>query len=166
MQRSYAHQMKKQSLTLLKKNLVHPLRTTIAAVLAFFLATLVGLPEVYWAPISAIVVMESTLGATLTVSWRRLIGTALGSIAGALLLNHCGPSLLAYAGGILVLGLLCATMRLEKSAYRFAGVTLTVIMFVHHTNSAWIVAIHRFIEISAGIVVTLLLTALWPEKRS
>lgn len=157
--------MKKQSLALLKKNLVHPVRTTIAAVLAFLLARLLGLPEVYWAPISAIVVMESTLGATLTVSWRRLIGTALGSVAGALLLNHFGANLLAYASGILILGILCATMRLEKSAYRFAGVTLTVIMFVSHTNPAWIVAIHRFIEISAGIVVSLFLTALWPEEK-
>ena len=157
--------MKKQSLLSLKKNLVHPIRTTIAAVLALLLARLVGLPEVYWAPISAIVVMESTLGATLTVSWRRLIGTALGSVAGALLLNHFGPNLLAYAGGILALGLLCAILRLEKSAYRFAGVTLTVILFVSHTNSAWVVAIHRFIEISAGIVVSLLLTALWPEEE-
>lgn len=157
--------MKQQSLLSLNKGIVHPLRTTLGAVLAFLLAKLVGLPEVYWAPISAIVVMESTLGATFTFSYRRLIGTALGSVAGALLLSHFEMSLLAYAGGIFILGLFCATLRLEKSAYRFAGVTRTVIMFVSHTNSAWIVAFHRFIEISLGIIVSLILTALWPEKE-
>lgn len=157
--------MKTPSLVLLKNNLVHPVRTTIAAVVALLLARLLGLPEVYWAPISAIVVMESTLGATLTVSWRRLVGTAFGSAAGALLLSYFGPSWPAYAGGIFGLGLLCASLRLERSAYRFAGVALTVIMFLPHTKPAWIIAIHRFIEISAGIVVSLFLTALWPEQK-
>src|SRR5580700_6936948 len=129
--------MKKPSLAALKINLVHPVRTTIAAVLAIMLAKSLGLPEIYWAPISAIVVMESTLGATLTVSWRRLVGTALGSIAGALLLTSFGPSVLAYAAGILGLGLVCILFRLERSAYRFAGVTLTVILLVNHDQPAW-----------------------------
>jgi len=157
--------MKKQPLALIKNNLVHPVKTTIAAILAIFLARLLGLPEFYWAPISAIVVMESTLGATLTVSWRRLVGTALGSATGALLLTHFGPSLVAYGVGILGLGVICALLRLEKSAYRFAGVALTIIIFVAQSRPPWTIAIHRFIEISAGIVVSLCLTAVWPEKK-
>jgi hypothetical protein len=32
-------------------------------------------------------------------------------------------------------------------------------------KSAWIVALHRFIEVSIGLVVGLLLTILWPEHN-
>jgi hypothetical protein len=36
-------------------------------------------------------------------------------------------------------------------------------MLVAHTNAEWIVAVHRFFEVSVGIAVGLALTALWPE---
>ena len=158
--------MKAQPLVSLKKSLAHPARTTIAAVLALLAARALGLPEVYWAPISAMVVMQSTLGATLTISWQRLAGTALGSAAGALLAACFGPSLIAFAAGVFGLGLLCAALRLDKPAYRFAGITLTIIMVVAHAAPAWVVAIHRFVEISVGIVAGLLLSALWPEQET
>jgi uncharacterized membrane protein YccC len=29
----------------------------------------------------------------------------------------------------------------------------------------WIIALHRFIEVSAGIIVALAVVALWPEHR-
>jgi len=37
-------------------------------------------------------------------------------------------------------------------------------MLVVRYKSAWIGALHRFIEVSIGIVVGLLLTILWPER--
>jgi len=157
--------MKTQSLALLKNRLVHPAKTTMAAVLALLTARALGFPEVYWAPISAMVVMQSTLGATLTISWQRLAGTALGSAAGALLVDRFGPSLVAFAAGVFTLGLLCPALRLDRPAYRYAGITLTVVMLVAHAEAGWVVAIHRFAEISVGIVVGLLLTALWPEQE-
>jgi hypothetical protein len=38
------------------------------------------LPEAYWAPITTLVITQSSLGATLTVSWQRFVGTALGAL--------------------------------------------------------------------------------------
>jgi uncharacterized membrane protein YccC len=154
--------MKTQQLVLLKKSLVHPARTTIAALLA---ARLFGFYEAYWAPISAMVVMQSTLGASLTVSWQRFVGTALGSAAGALLAACFGPSLIAFGAGVFGLGLLCAALRLDRSAYRFAGITLTIVMLVAHAGPAWVMAIHRFAEVSLGILVGVIVTALWPERQ-
>jgi hypothetical protein len=60
-------------------------RTTLAAVGSLLLARFLKLPEAYWAPITAVVVMQSSLGATLKVSGRRLAGTALGAAAGAVI---------------------------------------------------------------------------------
>lgn len=97
------------------------------------------------------IVMQSTLGAALTISWQRWVGTALGSAAGALLVTCFGPSLIAFGAGIFGTGLLCAALRLDRPAYRFAGITLTVIMLVAHTEPVWVMAIHRFAEVSLGI---------------
>jgi uncharacterized membrane protein YgaE (UPF0421/DUF939 family) len=41
---------------------------------------------------------------------------------------------------------------------------VTIIMLIAHTQPAWIIAIHRFIEISLGIMAGLLLTAVWPQS--
>jgi len=58
--------------------------------------------------------------------------------------------------------LICAALRLGE-AYRLASVTLAIVMLIAHTKPAWIVAAHRFVEVSVGIAVGLALTALWPE---
>jgi len=110
------------------------------------------------------IVMQSTLGAALTISWRRLIGTAFGSVAGALLSTWFGPSLIAFGAGVFGVGLVCGALPLDRSAYRFAGITLTVVMFAAHGQPAWVTATHRFCEVSLGIVVGVIVTALWPEQ--
>jgi hypothetical protein len=37
-------------------------------------------------------------------------------------------------------------------------------MLIHYARPAWVVALHRFVEVSVGIIVGLALTALWPER--
>ena len=150
----------------IKQSLVHPARTTLAAVLALLAARLLTLPEAYWAPISTLIVMQSTLGAALTISGQRLAGTALGCAAGALLVGGFGPSLPAYGGGVFALGLLCVALGLDRPAYRFAGVTLTVIMLAAHAEAAWLAAVHRFVEVSVGIAVGVVVTAIWPDAEA
>ena len=145
--------------------LLHPVRTAIAVVLSLLVARAVGLREDYWAPISTMVVMQSSLGAALNVSWSRLVGTALGCAAGAILVINFGPSWIVFGAGILCMGLLCAILRLDRAAYRFAGITLTIVMLASHSEPAWVMAIHRFAEVSLGIAVGVVVTAIWPERK-
>jgi uncharacterized membrane protein YccC len=147
-------------------DLVHSMRTTIAAVASLLIARLFRLPESYWAAITTMIVMQSTLGAALTISKQRLAGTALGAAMGALFATFVGRSIAVYGVGIFLCGVICAVLHTERSAYRYAGITLTIVMLIAHTQPAWIIAIHRFVEISLGIVVGLLLTAIWPESRA
>jgi uncharacterized membrane protein YccC len=146
--------------------LVHSLRTTTAAVASLLIVRLFKLPESYWAAITTMIVMQSTLGATVTISKQRLAGTALGAAMGALFATFMGRSIAVYGVGIFLCGVICALLHTERSAYRYAGITLTIVMLIAHTQSAWIIAIHRFIEISLGILVSLLVTAIWPESRA
>lgn len=144
----------------------HSIRTTIAAIVSLYVARLVGLPEAYWATITTLVVMQSTLGAALTPSRQRFIGTALGAAAGALAATYFGASTIVFTLGIFVLGLICAVLQLDRSAYRFAGTTLAIVELASHEKTAWVAALHRFVEVSIGIGVGLLIIAAWPEHES
>jgi hypothetical protein len=94
-------------------------RTTVAAVVSMLLARLLKLPEFYWAPISAIVIIQSTIDPR-TLEWQRFAGTALGAVVGALIATRFHTSALVYAVAIFLCGVLCAFLRF-RGAYRFAG---------------------------------------------
>jgi uncharacterized membrane protein YccC len=143
----------------------HSVRTALAATASVIVARLVQMPEAYWAAIATLVVMQSSLGATLTLSIERVVATALGASVGAVEANYFGANLIAFVLAIFFIGLLSYGFRLEKTAYRYASVTLTIIVLIPRTNPAWIVAVHRFIEVSVGIVVALLVVAIWPERH-
>ena len=71
----------------------HSVRTALAATVAVVVARLVQMPEAYWAAIATLVVMQSTLGATLTLSVERIVATAVGASVGALESNYFGANL-------------------------------------------------------------------------
>jgi len=71
---------------------------------------------------------------------------------------------LAFGVGVFSLGLICTLLRLERNAYRYAGITLAIVMLIVRSGNALMVAIHRFIEVSIGIAVGLALAAIWPER--
>ena len=142
----------------------HSVRTALAATASVVVARLAQMPEAYWAAIATLVVMQSTLGATLTLSVERIVATAVGASVGALESNYFGANLAAFMLAIFFIGLLSFGFRLERTAYRYASVTLTIIVLIPRANPAWIVALHRFIEVSVGIIVALLVVAICPER--
>ena len=72
---------------------VHSLRTAIACVVSLLVARLFRLPEAYWAPITTVVITQSSLGAALAVSWHRFLGTVLGALVGAAMAAQPRPDL-------------------------------------------------------------------------
>lgn len=144
---------------------IHSIRTAIAATASLVIARLFGLPEAYWAAIATLVVMQSTLGATLLISVERVAATALGALAGALLATWFTQNAFVFAATVFVLGLLSGVFRMEKSAYRYASITLAIILLIPRSAPAWIVALHRFFEVSVGIIVALAVVAVWPEHQ-
>jgi uncharacterized membrane protein YgaE (UPF0421/DUF939 family) len=145
--------------------LVHSARTAIAAVASVLAARLFRLPEAYWAAITTLVITQSSLGAALTVSWQRFVGTAVGAAVGAIVASYFGPHMLVFGTSVFILGLLCALARSDQSAYRMAGVTLAIVLLVPRTGPAWQTAFHRFAEVSIGIGVALMLAWVWPERE-
>lgn len=147
-------------------SLVNAARTAVAAVVSYLVALLLRAPEPYWAPIATLIVMQSTLGAALPISVQRFIGTAIGAAMGAAIATYFPGNVWAFGIGIFLIGVLCAVLRVERGAYRYASITLAIVMLITRSTSAWLVGVHRFLEVSLGIAVGLLISALWPEAES
>ena len=129
------------------------LLTTIAAALSLLVAKAFGLVEAYWAVVTTVIVTQSSLGSTWDVSRLRLVGTVIGGITAAALLLFLKADVTAFVIGLVGMGLLCALVGLDRSAFRFAGVTLAVIMLPSSHAPIWTRASHRFFEVTVGILV-------------
>jgi uncharacterized membrane protein YccC len=142
----------------------HSLRTAAAGIASLLAARAFGLPETYWAAITTIVIMQSTLAATLTTSGERLAGSALGAAVGAVLATRFDSNVYVFGAGLFVTGIVCAIARIDRPACRFAGITLAIVLLIPRSRNPWVVAGHRFVEVAIGIAVGLVLTVLWPEN--
>ena len=141
---------------------VHSARTAVASAVSLLVAHLFRLPGIYWSAISILVIAQSSLGAAVTVSWERFVGTLLGAIVA----TYFAPQAVVFGATVFALGLFCIFTRSDRSAYRFGGITLAIVMLVPRTAPAWRVAFDRFAETAMGIGVGLILTVLWPDQEA
>lgn len=144
--------------------LKHSLRTAVAAMVSLLVARLFHLPETYWAAISTLIVMQSNLGAALPTSAQRFIGTAVGAIFGGFVATYFPANVAAFGVAVFAIGVVCAALKVERAAYRYASITLAIVMLVPRAANEWVVAMHRFCEVSIGIFVGLAVSAVWPER--
>jgi uncharacterized membrane protein YgaE (UPF0421/DUF939 family) len=138
-------------------------QTAVAAVVSYLIAHLFRLPEAYWAPMSTLIVMQSTLSAALPVSAQYVAGTAIGAAVGAAVDAYFPANVWAFGLAAFIIGLLCVVLRVERSAYRNASITLAIVMLVPRSSSGRLVALHRFFEVSIGIAVGLVFFGLWSK---
>lgn len=136
------------------------IRTALAAALAYWITGMLQLPSGYWAAISAIVVMQSEVGATVRASRDRLAGTAMGAVVGWVVSQVWHDSILIFAVGVLVVMVLCTALR-YKNAGRLGGVTVAIIVLIPYPGPLWQIALQRFLEVSFGIVISLLVAVVW-----
>jgi uncharacterized membrane protein YccC len=148
-----------------KREAVHAARTAVTAVASLLIARLFRLPEAYWAALTSIIVMQSTLGAAWTISKQRLGGTAVGAVLGAVFVTYAGASWVAFGVSVFIAGMICTALHMERNAFRYSGVTLAVVMLIPRHLPVWDIAVHRFAEISLGIAVGLATTAVWPQPE-
>jgi len=92
---------------------IHSSRTAIAAVASVGAARLARLPEAYWAPVTTLVITQSSLGAALAVSGQRFAGTAPGAAVAALVATYFGPRVLVFGACVFLMGFLCALAHLD-----------------------------------------------------
>jgi uncharacterized membrane protein YccC len=139
-------------------------KTALAAGLCYWLAKLAGLQDGYWGSISAIIVLQSNVGSTVTASRDRLIGTLIGAAYGAAF-SFLGEGIWPYLAAVIISMMTCSLLGLKNSS-RLAGVTVTILMLVHRTGSNWTMPFHRVLEVLLGIVVALGISTLVLPSRA
>jgi uncharacterized membrane protein YccC len=147
-----------------RRLLIHAAKTALAAALCWWLALRFGLHDGYWGSISAIIVMQSNVGATVSASRDRILGTLLGALFGFAFSLFGAPPwnyILAVFLAIAVSGLLGM-----RDSARLACVTITIIMLVPSSASRWSLALDRVIEVLFGIVIALAVTTLILPDRA
>jgi uncharacterized membrane protein YccC len=145
-------------------DLRHAVKTGVAAVAGLYVTDLFQLPQGHWAAMSAMIVLQSSVGATVQASLNRFAGTAIGAGLGGLFLQLWGSHMWAFGAAATLTVWSCAALGLRDS-YRLASVTVVLVMLTSHAGSTWTVALHRFLEVAVGIVVALLITFLmWPSR--
>jgi len=146
-----------------RRLLIHAAKTALAAALCWWLARLFGLHDGYWGAISAIIVLQSNFGATISASRDRIFGTLIGSLFG-FLFSLFGVLPWNYIAALLLAVIACGLLNLRSSA-RLAGVTITIIMLVQKPGSRWGLAVDRVGEVLLGIVVAIAVTTLvFPDR--
>ena len=99
-----------------------------------------------------------------TASVQRFAGTAVGAVVGAATSMMFPGSIALFVLDLWAVGLLGTVLPIDHSAHRYAGVTLAIVMIVPRPASPWLIAMHRFCEVSIGIAVSLAVSALRPER--
>jgi uncharacterized membrane protein YccC len=130
------------------------IRTTVAAVLTYALARGLALPQAFWAVVTALIVVQVSVGGTLTAGIDRMIGTLCGAALGAamaLLRPALGlPEIVALVVAIAPLAILAAL----QARFRMAPVTATIILLGSPPDVAPLeAATYRVLEIVLGSIV-------------
>lgn len=143
------------------------LRATIAGIVTYLLAEQFALPNGYWAVLTAVLVVQATLGASLSVAIDRALGTLAGGVvgvAGAMLAGHTPlQTLLVLSAALFV----AAAMAARSPSFKLAPVTVIIVMLAHPGGDApWLAGLTRVAEIALGGVVGLLCAILILPERA
>lgn len=147
-------------------------RGTVAALAALAVAVLLQLECPYWAAMTALIVIQPTRGLLLEKSFYRLVGTAIGSVAGMMMLLSSGsPAILTIllslwlavcvGSGNLLYGL-------RSYGAMVAGCTGAVIAMAGYNNPPHLhdLVFGRIACIVIGIVVSTTVTLFFTHRRS
>ena len=146
-----------------RRLVVHAAKTALAAALCWWLALRFGWRDGYWGSISAIIVLQSNVGATVSASRERLLGTLIGAALG-FAFSLFGVLPWNFILAVLAAIIICGLLGLRNSA-RLACVTIAIIMLVHKDGPRWGLAADRVGEVILGIVVALAITTLvFPDR--
>lgn len=124
-----------------------------------------GVTEAYWAAIATLVAMQSSFSSTFDLAIERIVASALGACLGAIESTYFGQNLIAFALAVFLLGLISLVFRIEKIGYRYGSITLVIVVLIPRADLPWMIAMHRFIGVSLGIVVALAVAAVWREEK-
>ena len=132
------------------------LRMTVSALASYILGEALGLSQTYWAVLSAVIVIQGSVGGSVRAGLNRLIGTIGGAFWGAVvagLMPHNTPVALGFALLVAIAPLSIVTA--FRSDYRIAPITAIIVLTGAALQQAapFSSALERVLEIVLGSAV-------------
>jgi uncharacterized membrane protein YccC len=130
---------------------------TAATFITYLAGEIFGLAQSQWAVLTAIIVMQVSVGASLKLIADRLVGSLGGAIAGVAVLAALHWMGMASSATALLIGVPpLALLAAVQPGYRVAPVTFIVLVLAHNFQATPLEsAFERMLEISIGSVVSL-----------
>ena len=139
------------------------IKTGLAGTIAYAIYAGWNLPQGYWAVFAALVVTQTSLGASWKAALYRTIGSASGAVAAALLLPILGSGLVGVGVVLFLLASLFGYMTALHPAFTAAGFTAALILVFGGIGEPWHMAWLRVLYTTMGAVIAFLVGALiWP----
>ncbi len=114
--------------------IIFSLKATIGAVIAALVYQRLGLPGGPWvAAVSAVLVTQPDLDASLKASLLRVVANLAGAFGGAVLLAIIGQPIVAMAVGVMITGLVCYLLR-QDDALRPSFVAVIIVTLFGGSN--------------------------------
>lgn len=149
--------------------LSHALRVGIAAIISLYIVHLLHLTQGYWTILTAVLVVQSSVGGSVKFAIDRMIGTIGGAVYGAVIANfvpheHGLAQYLALLVGVMPSAVLAAA----NPSFRIAPVTVVIVLFsttAQHME-VFTYAIDRVLEIGLGSILGLAVSLLVLPARA
>lgn len=143
------------------------LRTAAAGGLTMVIAEALSLPQGYWAVISAVIIVQNRIGASLLAAASRVAGTLAGGVVGfAVAMATPSTTLGTLLGLVLAVGVL-GMMAARNPNLRIAPVTAAILLVSAPSHvDVTISAAHRMIEILIGCAIGVLVSMTVAPVRS
>jgi uncharacterized membrane protein YccC len=137
------------------------LRITVAGVASYVLASLLALPQGYWAVFTAVLVTQASVGGSVKATLDRLAGTLSGALYGAAvatLVRHDNPVALGTALAITLAPL--AVLAALNPMFRVAPMTAIILLLgtASPQHTPLFAAFLRIVEVILGGVVGLIVS--------
>jgi hypothetical protein len=143
------------------------LRTAAAGGLTMVVAEALSLPQGYWAVISAIIIIQNRIGASLQAAASRVAGTLAGGVVGfAVAMVTPSTPMGTLIGLVVAVGLL-GMMAARNPSLRVAPVTAAILLVSAPSHvDVTISAAHRMMEILIGCGIGVLVSVTVAPVRS
>ncbi len=141
---------------------VFSLKATAGAALAALVNDWLGLPGGPWvAAVSAVMVTQPDLDASLKASLLRVAANLAGAFVGAVLLEVIGRPIIAMAAGVMITGLVCHLLK-QDDALRPAFVAV-IIVTLFGGESGWHNLANRVLGVLVGCACALIIGFLFDK---
>jgi len=147
-------------------NLIHGFKTALAAVLSYYITTVLALDFGYWAVISAVIVMQVYVADSVEMCFYRFSGTIIGAALGVVVLLVIPKTAFFTGVALFVTVGICSFLTRFNTRYRMAGITVVIVVMTGlAVQDVLVFGLYRVLEICIGILCAFLVSVLILPKR-